>query len=118
MELMKQYRFEAAHRLLGVPPGHPCGRLHGHSYMATFHVEGEVDEVAGWVVDYSEISSAVRPVVDELDHADLNTISGLENPTSENLARWLWSRVAMKLPLLSAVTVNETTTSSCVYRGE
>lgn len=117
MELIKEYRFEAAHRLPHVAPGHQCGRPHGHSYRVGIHVEGDVDEAAGWVIDYAEINAAVKPLVDELDHRTLEDIPGLENPTSENLARWLWQRIVPRIPLLSAVTVHETATSSCVYRG-
>jgi 6-pyruvoyltetrahydropterin/6-carboxytetrahydropterin synthase len=117
MELIKEYRFEAAHRLPNVPEGHQCGRPHGHSYKVAIHVEGEIDETAGWVVDYADISAVVKPVIEELDHHTLETIPGLENPTSEHLARWLWARIEPEVPLLSAVTVHETATSACVYRG-
>ena len=117
MELTKEYRFEAAHRLPHVPDGHQCGRPHGHSYQVQVHVEGAVDEAVGWVIDYADISAVVKPIIQELDHRTLNVIPGLENPTSENLARWLWKRIAPGVPLLSAVTVRETAMSSCVYRG-
>lgn len=118
MELYKEFTFEAAHHLPNVPPGHKCARLHGHSFRIVIHVEGEVDAHTGWVMDFSELSAAFRPLYDCLDHYYLNEIEGLENPTSENLARWIWKYLKPTLPLLCAVAVRETCTSGCVYRGE
>jgi len=118
MELYKQFGFEAAHRLPNVPQGHKCGRLHGHSFRVVLHVEGPVDSTLGWVVDFAEIKRAFGPTLDRLDHHYLNEIDGLENPTSENLARWIWKQVKPELPLLSKVVVSETCTSGCAYQGE
>ena len=117
MELAKTYRFEAAHWLPHVPDGHQCGRPHGHSYEISVHVEGPVGEHTGWVMDFGDISAVVKPVVAQLDHRCLNDVPGLKNPTSESLARWLWEKVRPDVPLLSAVTVRETATSSCTFRG-
>jgi 6-pyruvoyltetrahydropterin/6-carboxytetrahydropterin synthase len=117
VELIKEFRFEAAHRLPMVPEGHKCARLHGHSFRFEIHVRGPVDPRSGWLIDYGEISDAVRPVRKELDHQYLNEIPGLENPTSEVLAAWIWVRVKPKLPNLSAVVVEETCTARCVFRG-
>jgi len=110
-------RFEAAHLLPRVPEGHKCRRLHGHSYRVEIEVEGEVDPESGWLCDYAEIKQACAPLLEALDHRYLNEVEGLENPTSENLARWIWDRLRDRLPL-SAVCVAETCTSSCTYRGE
>lgn len=118
MEILKEFTFEAAHRLPNVPDGHKCARLHGHSYRVAVHVTGEVDEEAGWVVDFYEITEAFKPLQNRLDHYYLNEIEGLENPTSENLARWIWDHLAPVLPGLSQVLVRETCTSGCIYRGE
>jgi 6-pyruvoyltetrahydropterin/6-carboxytetrahydropterin synthase len=117
MEIFREFTFEAAHRLPNVPDGHKCARLHGHSYRVQVHVQGDVDAEAGWVMDFGEIKKAVQPLRDQLDHYYLNEIPGLENPTSEVLARWIWDRLRGQLPL-SAVMVRETCTSGCVYRGE
>lgn len=116
-ELSKTFRFESAHRLPHVASGHKCGRLHGHSFRFEVVVAGPADAHSGWVVDYGDISAAVRPVVDTLDHRYLNDIEGLENPTSEVLCAWLWDRLAPVLPQLSAITVRETCTTACTYRG-
>ena len=116
-ELYKVFYVEAAHRLPRVPPGHKCARLHGHSFRIEIHVEGDVDEACGWVVDFAQVKEAFAPLFEQLDHHYLNEVEGLENPTSENLARWIWWRLAPRLPLLSKVVVGETCTSGCAYRG-
>ncbi|WBB97034.1 6-carboxytetrahydropterin synthase QueD [Solwaraspora sp. WMMA2080] len=117
MEIFREFTFEAAHRLPYVPEGHKCARLHGHSYRITVHVSGQVGAQTGWVIDFGDLKQAFAPVREQLDHRYLNEIAGLENPTSEVLARWIWQRLVGQLPL-SAVTVRETCTSGCVYRGE
>jgi len=116
-ELTKTFRFEAAHSLPNVPEGHKCRRLHGHSYRVDVHVAGEPDAETGWVVDFGDIKQTVAPVLDELDHRCLNDIPGLENSTSERLCKYLWDRIQPKLPGLTAITVWESNTSRCVYRG-
>jgi 6-pyruvoyltetrahydropterin/6-carboxytetrahydropterin synthase len=117
VEIFKEFTFEAAHRLPYVPADHKCGRLHGHSYRVAVHIEGPVADSAGWVRDFAELSSVVEPLVERLDHYYLNEIEGLENPTSEVLARWIWERLAPTLPDMSQVVVRETCTTGCVYRG-
>jgi 6-pyruvoyltetrahydropterin/6-carboxytetrahydropterin synthase len=117
MEIFREFTFEAAHRLPNVPEGHKCARLHGHSYRVQLHVTGEVDPQAGWLMDFGDLKRAFQPLHARLDHYYLNEVPGLENPTSEVLARWIWDRLIGQLPL-SAVMVRETCTSGCVYRGE
>jgi 6-pyruvoyltetrahydropterin/6-carboxytetrahydropterin synthase len=124
VEIFRELTFEAAHRLPKVPPGHKCARLHGHSYRVEVHVAGPVGGDTGWVMDFGDLADACRPVRDQLDHYYLNDIPGLENPTSEVLARWMWERLAPVVAAagtgaaLSAVVVRETCTSGCVYRGD
>ncbi|MEX1185893.1 MAG: 6-carboxytetrahydropterin synthase QueD [Gemmatimonadaceae bacterium] len=117
MEIFKEFGFEAAHRLPNVPPGHKCFRLHGHSFRCEVHVSGPLDPTLGWVLDFAEIKTAVKPIVDQLDHRYLNEIEGLENPTSENLAIWIWDRLRPSLPGLSRIVIRETCTSGCSYTG-
>lgn len=117
MEIFKRFTFEAAHHLPNVPEGHKCRRLHGHSFRIEVRVDGAPDPETGWVMDFADVKRAFRPVHDALDHRYLNEIEGLENPTSENLAKWIWRRLEPELPLLSAVVVQETCTSGVVYRG-
>jgi queuosine biosynthesis protein QueD len=118
MEIFKEFTIEAAHRLPNVPEGHKCARLHGHSFRIRVHLEGPLDAHLGWVMDFADIKRAYKPVEDALDHRYLNEIPGLENPTSENLARWVWQRLKPELPALSRVQVMETCTSGCEYRGD
>ncbi len=117
MEIFRDFRIEAAHRLPNVPAGHKCARLHGHSFRIELHVSGDVDPHSGWVMDFAELKAAFEPVFEQLDHRCLNDIEGLENPTSENLARWIWSELQPRLPQLSRVVVHETCTSGCSYQG-
>jgi 6-pyruvoyltetrahydropterin/6-carboxytetrahydropterin synthase len=117
MELFKTFQIEAAHHLPNVPADHKCRRLHGHSFRIDVHVSGPVDQHLGWVQDFADIKSAFRPLFDQLDHRYLNEIPGLKNPTSENLAVWIWDRLQPTLPLLSKVVVRETCTSACSYEG-
>lgn len=118
MEIFKEFTFEAAHRLPNVPEDHKCARLHGHSFAVRIGVKGDVGEHSGWVMDFSDIKSAFKPIRDELDHYYLNDIEGLENPTSENIARWIWDRLLPTLPLLYSIEIRETCTSGCIYRGD
>ncbi len=117
MELFKSFTLEAAHRLPHVPVGHKCSRVHGHSFRIELHVEGPINPHFGWVIDFAEIKQAFKPLYDQLDHHYLNDVPGLENPTSEILAVWIWDRLKPELPLLSQVVVHETCTSGCRYRG-
>lgn len=115
--LCKSFTFEAAHLLPHFPDGHKCRRLHGHSFRIEVHVEGEVDQQTGCLIDFGDIKKAYAPICDALDHRYLNDIDGLENPTAELLARWIWDRLKPALPLLSKIVVNETCTSRCEYVG-
>jgi 6-pyruvoyltetrahydropterin/6-carboxytetrahydropterin synthase len=118
MQVYKEFTIEAAHRLPNVPAGHKCARLHGHSFRIAVYVDGPLQPGLGWVMDFGDIKAAFAPIEEQLDHNYLNDIPGLENPTSEELAKWLWRRLKPKLPLLSQVLVRETCTSGCIYRGE
>lgn len=118
MLIYKQFSIEAAHHLPNVPEGHKCRRLHGHSFQVTIYVGDTLDEQKGWIMDFADIKTAFKPIFEQLDHHYLNEISGLENPTSENLARWIWQRLKPNLPELRQIEIKETCTSGCIYRGE
>ena len=118
MEIFKEFQIEAAHRLPNLPATHKCSRLHGHSFRIAVYVQGEPGEHTGWVMDFADIKAAFKPLFDQLDHHYLNDIEGLENPTSENLARWVWRKLESELPGLSRVVVRETCTAGCEYRGD
>ena len=115
--LTKDFTFEAAQTLPNAPEGHKCRRVHGHSFKVEISVEGEVDPKTGWIYDHAEISSAMKPLLRKLDHSYVNDIEGLENPTSEVLAKWVWDRLKPVLADLHRVEVFETCTSGCSYDG-
>jgi 6-pyruvoyltetrahydropterin/6-carboxytetrahydropterin synthase len=117
IELRKTFQFEAAHLLPRLPESHKCRRLHGHSFKVEVVVAGDLDPKLGWLIDYAEIAAAFKPLWEQLDHRYLNEIEGLENPTSENIALWIWERLKPALPLLEEVAVAETCTAKCVYQG-
>ncbi len=118
MEIFKVFHIEAAHRLPNLPASHKCSRLHGHSFRVEIHISGELQPDTGWVMDFADLKEAFRPVFEALDHRYLNEIQGLENPTSEMLARWIWEHLRSVLPGLCKVVIAETCTSGCVYCGE
>ena len=118
MRIYKDIAFEAAHLLPNLPEGHKCRRLHGHSFRVRITLDGPVNDNKGWVMDFNDIERAFQPLHDQLDHRYLNEIPGLENPTSEALAGWIWERLKPGLPFLSEVEVKESCTSGCTYRGE
>ena len=118
IELRKIFQFEAAHSLPKLPSDHKCHRLHGHSFKVDVIVTGECDPDLGWLVDYADIVDAFDPFWKQLDHHHLNEIVDLENPTSENIAKWIWDRLKPILPQLTAIEIAETCNARCVYRGD
>jgi 6-pyruvoyltetrahydropterin/6-carboxytetrahydropterin synthase len=118
MEIFKKFTFEAAHWLPNVPEGHKCRRLHGHSYTVIIYLEGLPDDHSGWLIDFGDMKAAFEPTIEKLDHHYLNEIKGLENPTSENLARWIWKEIKPSLPALSKVVIQETCNAGCIYTGD
>ncbi len=117
VRLVRDFTFEAAHRLPHVPEGHKCGRLHGHSFRVEVVCEGAIDAKTGWLIDFADIKRAVQPLIDQLDHYYLNDIEGLSNPTAEQIAVWLWTRLKPTLPELGQINVAETCTGRCEFRG-
>ena len=118
VRLVHEFRFEAAHLLPNVPPGHKCQRLHGHSFKVELAIAGPMNEQTGWFIDFGDLYDAWKPLHDVLDHNYLNEVPGLENPTSEVLARWVWERMRPSLPSLARVTVFETCDARCEYEGD
>jgi 6-pyruvoyltetrahydropterin/6-carboxytetrahydropterin synthase len=115
MDIFKVFQIEAAHRLPNLPDGHKCARLHGHSFRIEVHVRGEPDPRLGWVLDFAELKAAFQPVFEQLDHRYLNDVPGLENPTCERLARWIFDSLKTNLPSLHRIVVHETCTAGCAY---
>ena len=117
VELTRIFQFSAAHALPRTDSGHKCRETHGHNFTVEIDVRGDVDPQTGWLLDYGDLKEIVEPVIRQLDHRLLNEVPGLENPTSEMLARWIWDRLIPGLPGLSRVTVSETPWSRCSYWG-
>lgn len=117
MQIFKQFTFDSAHFLPNVPEGHKCREIHGHTYRLTVFVEGDPDPQLGWVIDFAELKAAIEPIVKSVDHKFLNKIEGLENPTCELIAVWLWDRIKPLVPKLKKIELNETPTSGVVYEG-
>jgi 6-pyruvoyltetrahydropterin/6-carboxytetrahydropterin synthase len=118
MKITQAFTFEAAHRLPNVPPAHRCHRMHGHSYRVELRLQGAVDPVTGFVADFFDIEAAFQPLLARLDHHCLNEIKGLENPTAENIAIWIWDRLRATLTQLVAVVVYETPNCWAEYEGQ
>lgn len=118
MDIFITLSFAAAHYLPCVPKGHKCGNLHGHTFSVEIYLSGPVNDARGWIMDFGDVKAVARPIVEQLDHRYLNDIEGLENPTSENIAKWLWVRLQAALPQLSQIIVRESPTSGAIYKGE
>ena len=118
MIIFKQFTFDAAHSLPNVHEGHKCKRVHGHTYQLKVFVEGPLQQKLEWVMDFTDIKDVVRPVVKELDHYYMNDIPGLENPTCENIAVWIWNKIKPAIPGLKYIELHETPTTGVIYSGE
>ncbi len=118
MELFAEFELSSARHLPALPPEHPCSRVHGHTFTVALTVRGPLDERLGWVMDFAAIEAAWAPLRARLDHVHLNNVPGLENPTSEHIALWVWERLAPALPALYEVEVRESGRSGVRYRGE
>jgi 6-pyruvoyltetrahydropterin/6-carboxytetrahydropterin synthase len=118
MDVFRIFHLHCARRLSALPDTHPCSHLHGHSFRIEVHVGGELDAALGWVMDFGDIDAVWKPIHAALDHHYLNDIAGLENPTSERLAMWLWARLKPALPGLSKIVVMESHDSGCIYTGD
>jgi 6-pyruvoyltetrahydropterin/6-carboxytetrahydropterin synthase len=113
----RRYRFQAAHQLPNVPPGHKCGRLHGHGFEVIVHANQDIGdrEIS---IDYDYLDELWAPFHFQLNYRYLNEIDGLSNPTSEIISAWLWTQLKAKLPELSWVTVFETGSCGANFDGE
>ncbi len=118
MTIYKTFQFDSAHYLPNVPAEHKCGGMHGHTYFLTIFVTGVPGQESGWIMDFSDLKNIVKPLINRLDHHLLNDIEGLENPTSENLSKWLWQQLKPELPQLSKIELKETPGTGVIYEGD
>jgi 6-pyruvoyltetrahydropterin/6-carboxytetrahydropterin synthase len=118
MKIFKQFTFDSAHFLPMVPAGHKCRSIHGHTYRLTVFVEGPLDAQTGWVADFGEIKRAVNAILEKIDHKLLNEVPGLDNPTCEMVATWLWKMIIPTIPQLCKIELFETPTSGVIYDGQ
>ena len=118
MEVFKTFSIEAARSLPNLSDEHPCTNIHGHSFKITITVSGDINETTGFVIDFGDVDTAFKPIFQMIDHSYLNDIEGLENPSSENMCRWIWIRLAPTLPGLSQIEIKETDSTGCTYKGE
>ncbi|HNA39054.1 MAG TPA: 6-carboxytetrahydropterin synthase QueD [Chitinophagales bacterium] len=118
MQIFKQFSFDSAHFLPNVTVGHKCKEIHGHTYRLTVYIEGELDNELGWVIDFADLKHVIEPVINSIDHKLLNEIPGLENPTCERIAIWIWNQIKPNVPLLSKIELYETLSSGVVYEGK
>jgi len=117
MEIFKEFTFDSAHYLPNVPAEHKCRQMHGHTYRLRVVLSGEPDRATGWLIDFAVLKQKVSETLNIVDHKTLNNIPGLDNPTCELLAIWLWNKIALGLPLLTKIELYETPTSGVVYTG-
>ena len=114
-ELKQHFQIESARFLPHLSKDHPCSRLHGHSFKIILTLQGPLDAKIGWVMDYNDITRIMKPLLDQIDHRTLNEVPGLDNPTSEHLARWIYDQALSSLPLLKQVAILETPMTECRY---
>jgi len=118
MDVCKTFSIEAARSLPHLPENHPCSKIHGHSFKITLMVSGPVDKDTGFVMDFGELETLFEPLRKQIDHSYLNDIEGLENPSSENLCKWIWKKLILSLPRLSQIEIRETDSTNCIYKGD
>lgn len=118
IEVFREFVIESARRLPYLPANHPCAAMHGHTFRIQIYVQGPIQCEAGWVMDFADLDRHVQALRGELDHRVLNEVAGLENPTTELLARWIWQRLQPSVPGLSRIVIQENPNSGCVYTGE
>lgn len=118
MDIFKEFTFDSAHFLPNVPVGHKCRGMHGHTYRLVVYISGELDKELGWVMDFADVKKVIDPIINQVDHKLLNEIEGLENPTCEFIAIWLWNSIKPELPAMTKIELHETPTSGVVYTGK
>jgi 6-pyruvoyltetrahydropterin/6-carboxytetrahydropterin synthase len=118
MRIYKEFTFEAAHFLPSAPQDHPNARVHGHSFRVRVTLDGDPDPETGLVMHLEDVETAIEDTREALDHRFLNEVEGLEAPTLERIAVWLWDRLHNRLPGLAEIEVaRDSCREGCIYRG-
>ncbi|RNC81679.1 MAG: 6-carboxytetrahydropterin synthase QueD [Phycisphaera sp.] len=119
MEIFRDFTFDAAHAIEGLPDGHKCKNMHGHTYRLTVYLTGGLDPKIGWILDFADLKKLVwAACLDHLDHKNLNEVEDMGSPTCENITLWIWNRLKPELPGLTRITVREGENSGCTYNGD
>ncbi|MCA9273808.1 MAG: 6-carboxytetrahydropterin synthase QueD [Phycisphaerales bacterium] len=119
MEIFRDFTFDAAHAISGLPDGHKCKNLHGHTYRLTVYLTGGLDPKIGWILDFAELKQIVwSNALDHLDHKNINEIAAIGSPTCERITVWIWNRLKPHLPGMTRITLREGENSGCTYAGE
>jgi 6-pyruvoyltetrahydropterin/6-carboxytetrahydropterin synthase len=119
MVVFRTFRFHAARHLPNLDDNHICKQTHGHTFNLTVYVEGNIDTTTGFVIDFFDIDKIVNAnILSIIDHKLLNDIPNLSNPTSENLSKWIWNTLAVKIDGLSKISLSEDHGTGIIYKGE
>lgn len=118
MQIFKIFYFDSAHFLPNVPEDHKCRQMHGHTYKLIVYITGSAINHEGWIIDFAELKSRINPIIELVDHKVLNEIKELENPTCENIAKWLWEKIKKELPDLSRLELHETPTTGAIIEAD
>ncbi len=118
MFIFKKYYFDAAHFMPEFEKNHSYGKMHGHSFEVTVKLKGSICKKNKWVMDLEELDSYVKPEISKLDHSILNEVEGLEKPTSESIAKWLWLKLIKKIPNLESIEINRPRIGGCIFNGK
>ena len=113
--VIKDFCFSSAHQLAKVHDGHKCKRLHGHNYRLRVECKGNLDE-KDMVVDFFDIKKVVKPLVDALDHRNLNDVVGHNNTTSEWMCQWFIAQIKERMPSMPLSSVEVWETETCGAR--
>ena len=114
-ELKQHFQIESSRFLPHIGKDHPCSRMHGHSFKIILTLHGPLDPKLGWVIDYNDVSKLMKPILESIDHRTLNEVPGLENPTSELLAQWIYQKAKPLFSSLVCISILETPFTECRY---
>ncbi|MFF5727171.1 6-pyruvoyl tetrahydropterin synthase family protein [[Kitasatospora] papulosa] len=118
LSITKEFHFSASHVLDHLAADHPCARMHGHNYILEVELSAQPSELspAGFVRDYRDLGALKKWIDEFLDHRHLNDVMKDKNPSSENLAMWVYGNWQREIPEMTAVRISETPKTWATYR--